>query len=530
MKHVLLFFILLPLFSPAQTGFQRTYGGPVSDQGFFAAPTNDGGFIVAGHAGSYGAGAEDAWLLKTAGDGSLQWSQAYGGTAHESVAFVTQLPDGSYVFCGETFSYGAGNGDAFMAKTDQSGALQWFKTYGEVNYDIAYSLQPTPDGGYVLCGLVESAPLNYDAFLVKTDANGDTLWTRVYGGPGIDHGVTVINTSDGGFLFSGKMLSYGAGSCDIYLVKTDANGDTLWTNIVGGPGWDEGMSVREIPGGGYAVCGGGNSYGSGDYDFYLLKLFNNGAVDWMKTYGGVKVETSYCLQLTHDGGFVFNGYTETFGPGHAQRLAQNEIPEPLGTDSANVFLIRTDANGDTLWCMTYGGLKKEESFYVAQLPDRGFAITGYSSSFGDSDNVYLVRTDSMGWSGCHERRAHPDVSSVTPVQTNAPSAITRGMQTGTHQPVATPVSSGTTLNCLTTSAPEMPGEKTIRIFPNPAEDFFQLGGLENGMHEIQLLDLSGRELSRVRQGGNAPVSLEGIARGIYFVRVDGKVAGMVVKK
>lgn len=109
------------------------------------------------------------------------------------------------------------------------------------------------DGGFLLAGLTEGmVQYDYDAFLLCTDANGDTLWTKKYGGPGIDHAVQVSQTSDAGFLFCGKILRYCAGSCDCWLVKTDANGELLWTNIIGGTGWDESMSLLERTGG-YAI-------------------------------------------------------------------------------------------------------------------------------------------------------------------------------------------------------------------------------------------------------------------------------------
>lgn len=524
--------LLLSVMATAQITFQRTYGGLTADEGFFATPTSDGGFILAGNTASYGAGQEDAWLLKTDASGNVLWTKAYGGSAHESISYVTQLADHSYVFCGETFSYGVGNGDAFLAKSDSTGNLLWFKTYGKSSYDIAYSLQPTPDGGFIVCGLVEeSTAFDYDAFLVKTDANGDTAWTRIIGGPGVDHAVSVINTSDGGYMFSGKVLSYGAGYCDYYLVKTNALGDTLWTNIVGGAGWDEGMSVKEVPGGGYIVCGGGNSFGSLDYDYQLLRLDASGAVQWMKTYGGQKVESSYCLALMHDGGYAFTGYTETYGPGHSQRNAYNIPPQTLGTDSANMLVVRTDASGDTLWSMTYGGAKKEESFFITELADHGLLVAGYSSSFGpDSDKVFLVRTDSMGFTGCSERRAHPNMTSVTPTETHVASPMRRGMTVSSVTPATASPTPTQNFVCLTTGETPQPETEVFQLFPNPADDEFFISGMTAGEHRISISDISGRIMRKLVVQNGQPVSLRGLDAGIYFVCVDEGVMQKVVKR
>ncbi|MGL4596123.1 MAG: hypothetical protein ACRCYO_01265, partial [Bacteroidia bacterium] len=329
LKTTLLFLSLFTTIS-AQT-FQLHYGGFRDEAIYGMNACNDGGFILVGSSETTSNGAEDALLIRTDAAGQMQWSKAYGGPQTENAFFAQQMPDNGFVVCGETFSNGQ-NGEAFLVRTDALGNLIWFKTYGDSGYDIAYSCAPTNNGGFIIAGLTErNSAFNYEAFLICTDANGDTLWTKTYGGPSIDHAVSVIQTSDHGFIFSGKCMSFGAGISDVWIMKTDSIGTPQWSTVSGGAGWDEGMSILETANG-YVVCGGTNSSGAGDYDYLLLQFDFNGNRIWAKTYGGSRVEASYNVRQTPDGGFAFAGYTETFGPGHNQRLGNSNLPYVLGTD------------------------------------------------------------------------------------------------------------------------------------------------------------------------------------------------------
>lgn len=504
----------------AQVTFQRTFGGAQLDQGFYVARAA-GGFVLAGTTDLNSAGGTDACIMKTDFSGNLLWTKTAGGAGNELAIFTGVLPNGDIVSCGETFSVGMGGGDAFLCRMDSSGNVIWLQTWGDTLYDIAYSYAPTSDGGFIVCGLTqEAAPADFDAFLIRTDAFGDTLWTRQIGGPGIDHAVSVIQTADGGFAFSGKCMSYGAGSSDIYLVRTDAAGDTLWTRVIGGTGWDEGMCLRELPNGDLAVCGGTNSYGEGDYDQLLLRTDASGVVLWMHTYGGTKIEAAYGMSLTSDGGFVFTGYTETFGEGHAPANLPGE--HVLGTDSANVLTIRTNGNGDTTWCMSYGGAKKEESFMVLPSADGGFVLAGYSSSFGnDSDNVMIIRTDSLGRSGCFEEPVQPQVGTYVPQQQRTASVVRRGFVSGSYNVTAVTEQPGTLLHCISTGIITPEPEPVFTVFPNPTGGSFTISCKTYGLHEAEIYNSTGQLLYREKFYGSSKMySLENDPEGIYLLRLD----------
>jgi len=249
--------LILALFTTAicLAGWERTYGGSDDDEGYSVAQTSDGGYIVAGRTRSFGAGEYDVYLVKTDGLGDTIWTRTYGGGGEDLGYSVALTSDGGYIVAGYTGSFGAG-GDVYLVKTDAVGDTILTRTYGGSSDDWGYSVAQTSDGGYIVAGRTASFGAGgYDVYLVKTDGLGDTLWTRTYGGSDDDYGYSVAQTSDGGYIVSGGTRFFGAGSWDFYLVKTDAVGDTIWTRTYGGSGNDHGNSVAQTSDGGYIVAG-----------------------------------------------------------------------------------------------------------------------------------------------------------------------------------------------------------------------------------------------------------------------------------
>ncbi|MFZ8835378.1 MAG: T9SS type A sorting domain-containing protein [Candidatus Caldipriscus sp.] len=209
------------------TYFAKTYGGTFDDWAYSVQQTSDGGYIVAGYKSG------DIFLIKTDANGDIIWAKAYGGTSYEQAYSVQQTSDGGYIVAGYTSSFGAGYNDIFLIKTDAYGNLQWAKTYGGTDYDLAYSVQQTSDGGYIVAGYTWSFSMGYyDIFLIKTDANGNVIWAKTYGEIDWDKAYSVHHTSDGGYIVAGSTESFGAGGRDIFLIKTDANGNIGSCSIV----------------------------------------------------------------------------------------------------------------------------------------------------------------------------------------------------------------------------------------------------------------------------------------------------------
>jgi hypothetical protein len=203
---------------------------------------------------------------------------------------------------------------------------------------------------------------------------------KAIGGPENEWGESLIQTSDGGYAIAGYTISFGAGSGDVYVVKLDANGNLQWTKTIGGKDWDEGHSLIQTSDGGYAIAGSTKSFGSGGYDVYVVKLDANGNLQWTKTIGGHETEKGYSLIQTSDGGYAIAGYTESFGAG--------------GYD---VYVVKLDANGNLQWTKTIGGPKDDWGTSLIRTSDGGYAIAGYTDSFGAGGwDVYVVKLDAHG--------------------------------------------------------------------------------------------------------------------------------------
>ncbi|MCP3685681.1 MAG: T9SS type A sorting domain-containing protein [bacterium] len=303
--------------APGDTLWTRTYGGALEDIGYPMQQTSDGGYIIAGYTKSFGAGDLDFYAVKTDSVGDTLWTRTYGGSLNDHARSVQQTDDGGYILAGYTTSFGAGSGDCYLIKTDAIGSIEWDKTYGGIGDDCAFSAQQTSDGGYILAGYTTSFGAGgWDFYAVKTDSVGDTLWTRTYGGSSDDWAWSVQQTiPDGGYIITGQVLSYGAGGWDFYAVKTDSVGDTLWTRTYGGTGDDHPKSVLQTIDGGYTFAGLTNSFGAGSCDFYLVNTNSLGDTLWTRTYGGILEDIAFCVQQTSDGGYVLAGYAYSFGAG-----------------------------------------------------------------------------------------------------------------------------------------------------------------------------------------------------------------------
>ena len=192
---------------------------------------------------------------------------------------VQQTSDGEYIIAGNTYSYGAGDYDVYLIKTDPNGDSQWQKTFGGSDSDHGYSVQQTTDGGYIIAGFTYSYGAgDYDVYLIKTDPNGNSQWQRTFGGPNYEDGYSVQQTSDGGYIIAGSTDSYGAEYTNIYLIKTDPNGDSEWQKTFGGNLGESGYSVQQTSDGGYIIAGLTDSYGAGNWDVYLIKLCPDGTL------------------------------------------------------------------------------------------------------------------------------------------------------------------------------------------------------------------------------------------------------------
>ena len=355
----------------------RTYGGLDWDYGCQIRQTSDSGYIIIGETYSYGAGECDVYLIKINSNGDTLWTKTYGGNDCDAGYSVQQTFDEGYIIVGSTASFGSGNHDVYLIKTDPNGYILWTKTYGGEFYDGGYFIKLTSDGGYIILGSTYSFGAGFsDVYLIKTDSNGDTIWTKTYGGLNDDFGSEVQKTFNNGYIITGTTYSYGAGDADLYLIRIDSLGDTIWTKTYGGIGFDRGISIQVTSDSGFIVTGCTDSFGEGWSDVYLIKTDMEGDTMWTRTYGGLWNELGVSIRNTLDDNFIITGATSSFGAGFD-----------------DIYLLKVDTNGNPVWDCAYGESEQDLGSEVLQTPDGGYIIVGLTTDDTYDQDVILIKTN-----------------------------------------------------------------------------------------------------------------------------------------
>jgi predicted secreted protein len=360
----------------AAGAWDKTYGGVADDTAAGeTVQASDGGYAILGDTSSFGAGGSDFWLIKTDAEGNAQWNNTYGGTGTETSGDMCLTSDDGYAMSGYTTSLGAGGQDFWLVKVDAGGNVEWNMTYGGTGNEYAYHVEQTLDGGYALLGQTTSFGAgNNDFWLVKTDASGIAEWNVTYGGTGNDVGIHVLQTGDGGYAMAGSTSSFGAGSNDAWLIKTDVAGNVQWNQTYGGPGYDGGQCIEQTSDGGYALACITTSFGAGSLDSWLVKLDSSGNIEWNMTYGGTGSDGPTHFIQTEDDGYAIVGFTTV-------------------DNDQNASLIKTDAFGNMEWNQTYGGTGSEIAYALLRTNDGYYLLTINTSSFGaGEDDIWLVST------------------------------------------------------------------------------------------------------------------------------------------
>ena len=289
--------------------WNHTYRNSSSDALFSIIQTTDGGFALAGRTSYYSNITSvydfDMWLVKTNSTGYAEWNSSFGDANPDEAYSLIQTSDGGFVIAGYKTSYGPGKEGMWLVKTDMNGQYEWNKTFGR-EPEKAYSLIQTSDGGYALAGSI----------FVKTDADGLHEWNRTFGGGYIKNTRSVIQTFDGGYALAGYVwISEENNSFDMFLVKTNTTGHEIWNNTIGGTKTDEAYALIQTSDKGYALAGYTDSYGAGNTDMWLVKTDTNGQHQWNITFGGAGSEMAISMIQTSDGGVVIAGGTTSYGSG-----------------------------------------------------------------------------------------------------------------------------------------------------------------------------------------------------------------------
>jgi len=317
----------------------KVYGSNEYDVGYSVIQTENG-YIIAGYTSSNND--NNVWLVSVDTLGNGIWNKTFGGSRNDIAYSIQKTSDNGYLLIGSTHSFGV-NGDVWLIKVNSTGFEEWNRTYGGVNNEIGYSVIEVSDG-YIFAGSTKTFGMGgNDMWLVKTNLLGEKVWSKRFGGPNDDSASSVVQTEDGGFLLAGYTSSYGEGGQEIWLVKTDSQGNEVWSKRFGGPNDDSASSVVQTEDGGYIITGLTRSYGANG-NVLLIKTNQYGLAEWSELLGGSSWDVINHIEPTLDGGIILSGSSQSFDDKGAQGWLIKMKPVPTPTPSGTGGIETSEIN------------------------------------------------------------------------------------------------------------------------------------------------------------------------------------------
>lgn len=495
-----------PLLAQPNIEWQKCLGGSGVDEARQIQPTTDGGYIVTGKtlsndgdvSGNHGV--NDFWVVKLDSTGAIDWQKTYGGSNHDRSYSIDQTADGGYVVAGHTASNNGdvsgnhGDLDCWVLKLSSLGAIEWQKTLGGSDWDEAWSVRQTTDGGYIVAGRTRSNDGDvsgnhgaFDFWVTKLDNLGAIEWQKCLGGSADDYGYSVRQAMDGGYIVAGETASLDGdvtglhGGSDYWVVKLDVVGSIAWQKTYGSPSFDSPNEIYPTHDGGYVIVGlvsgnNGDVTGHhGGFDYWVVKLDELGKIQWQKSLGGSDRDYGQSVQQTSDGGYVIAGFTySTDG-------------DVIGNDGVvDIWVVQLTSEGEIRWQKALGGTGGERAYSVQQTTDGGFVLVGFTQSNNG---------DVSGFQGVQDYW----VVKLSPEPVSTEEVLTRS--------------------------------ESLEIFPNPAYQsvFLKIPAAEEAL-SVRTYDSFGREMMRQTISKDATVEVSSLPKGVFLVVVTSRAGKVYVGK
>ena len=485
-----------------------------------------------------------------------QWSfeKVYPLSGQSLGGKIIRTSNGDFVISGRTFSSQINFSEPYLLRIDTAGNLKWAKTFSGTGSFGAGTVVETRDSGFAVIGIGQyTLGNNVKMFLIRTDKNGDTLWTKSYGGGLTNYIVDLIQTSDGGFVMTGYTNSYLPSGFNMYVIKIDSIGSYVWKRTFGGHSSDFGTAVKETADHGFIVTGNTGSFSCWITDAYLVKLNSSGNLQWSKTFCVAGSCSASDVLETTDSGYVLIGNCGLYQ-----------------SNDDDIFMIRTNSIGDTIWTKTFGGVNYDDGYQIKVTPDSGYVVVGYSSSFDTSGTPFCFKTDFEGnlqWSkiafegqgssysslvisdsaiyvsGTRNNLGLSSVSfsriglngygcNLIPIQTpekhytlqvHSPGTLVGTGGTYYSHPFQTISGTSVVEICDIVGIPSYPHSLNyfFQIDPNPASTTFTINSslIENENGTIEIIDVLGRNVFTGIARVKAEYNIASLTAGVYFVQL-----------
>lgn len=485
---------------------------------------------------------------------AIEWQKCFGGDTLDEAQAISQTMDGGYIVAGFTESNNGdvtgnhGFRDFWIIKLNSVGSVEWQKLLGGSNWDEAHSIQQTTDGGYVVCGLSNSTDGDVsgnhgwpDFWIVKLDSIGSLEWQKSLGGTDWDEAYSIQQSLDGGFLVIGSTFSSNGditgyhGGGDIWAVKLDALGNLEWQKTLGGSDWDDAFSLQKTDDGGYIFAGASQS-NNGDvsghhqfYDYWVVKLDSLASISWQKVLGGTAWDVAKSVQQTQDGGYIVSGYSES-----------NDDDVNGNHGNWDYWIVKLNNMGGIQWDKCLGGTGSDVPFSIIETIDKGYLLAGNSNSndgdvYGNhgNDDYWIVKLDSVGifeWQTClggsgddspYSLQNTTDGGYILAGYTESNDGDVTGNHGGSDMWIVK-------LEGFPISTPILENKTTCALYPNPVSNVLTI---EHSFREIQpytLLDVTGQlVLQGLLNTQKDMIDLKNLAEGTYLLKVGNQVKQVV---
>ena len=476
---------------------------------------------------------------------AIEWQKSFGGSAAEEASSIELTNDGGYIVAGYTTSNNGvvtgnhGNGDFWVVKLDASGTIQWQKALGGTGVDGAYCIQQTADGGYIVAGYTNSNDGNVtgnhgniDYWVVKLSVTGTIEWQKTLGGTQDELAYSVQQTRDGGYIVAGFTNSNNGditgnhGGSDMWIVKLSSTGTIQWQKTLGGSAGESAYSIQQTTDLGYVVAGTtGSNNGDvtgvqGAIDYWVVKLTSTGAIEWQKTLGGTAPEIAYSIQQTTDTGYIVSGTTKSY---------DGDVTGYHGGNGNDAWIVKLSDTGSIQWEKTMGGTDDDYIRSIKQTTDGSYIAAGYTlSNNGDvsgnhgSWDLWAVKLSSTGTTQWQKTLGGtgPD-GALSIQQTTDGGYIAAGSSAANNGDVTENQGSGdywvVKLALDTLSTTDF-SEKDVKVFPNPATTILTIQNPNNiTIDKITITDLTGKTV-REQEQNTTQINVAQLASGMYILQ------------
>ena len=538
---ILLWVLCIAISANAQQ-FQGVYGSTETDGLNSLAQINNGQIVAAGFSDGFDAASDDIIFTSINLQGDTTWMKIYGGIGIETVKNIIPSEDGGFYFIGSSSSYSlSGDLDMIYGQMSENGDPVWVKRMVTPGAEQGRDINITSDGGLILTGISNylSQDNTYDLFLVKTDSEGNPLWSHIYGVDDYDVSLKCTEGDNGENIYIwGHYEGEFSQEFDGILIQLNSEGELNWAKSYGGPENELAWDIMPHDNGGVMVTGDTSSSGAGLTDMYVMHIGANGIPVWANTYGTYSNDHATCIARGDNNSVIVGGLSSGTGAGHLDMLT-----------------LSIDLMGVMKYAKSYGGDDKDAAYDIIYTNDGGHALAGYTRSYGEGFNSgYITKVNANGTSDCFEYFSSNyeaialdfDVTDVPVVikdteftiedvdfqRVTGNSHFAQRVCGSPYELIAESESFTVSMNDEDQSSDEpiqgILAERAFNVFPNPAneEAFIEMTLEQDETIQVTLMDLNGRSVWSQSQFVEAnwqyrwAIPIQDMNAGIYFLNIQ----------